>query len=134
MHRAIGRAARGLCTPASLIAAEVVNDPQINPIPFRQTNLADFGALGQRPLRLSPSSYTLDLRAADIHPGGPHQAEVTLTEGTGSETITHLRLSGQHLVMQEKSVVPRLPRDRLGVTLDLAVGLIFGADGNRVAA
>ncbi len=103
MHRAIGRAARGLCATASLTAAQVVNDPPINPIPFLQTNLADFGALGQMPLRLSPGSYTLGLRAADIHPGGPHQAEVTLTEGTRSETITPLRPSGQNLVIQEKA-------------------------------
>ncbi len=118
--------------PASLTAAQVVNDPPINAIPFRQTDTADFGALGQHPLRLPPGTYTLGLRAADIRPGGPHQAEVTLTEVTGSETITHLRLSGQHLVMQEKSVVPRTLGDRLGVTLDLGAGLVFGTDGARV--
>ena len=103
MHLTIRRAARGLCATACLTAAQVVNDPPINPIPFLQTDLADFGALGQMPLRLSPDSYTLGLRAADIRPGGPHQAEVTLTQGTGLETITHLRPSGQKLVIQEKA-------------------------------
>ena len=118
--------------PASLMAATVVNDPPINPIPFRQTGTADFGPLGQHGFSLPPGAYTLGLRAADIRAGGGHAATVMLTEVTGSETLTHLELYGMPLVMQEKSVVPRVPGDVVQVTLDLGAGLVFGADGARV--
>jgi glycerol transport system ATP-binding protein len=117
--------------PASLTAARVVNDPPINPIPFHQNGVADFGALGQQAITLPSGAYTLGLRASDIRAGGPHQARVTLTEVTGSETLTHLSLNGLDLVMQEKSVVLRSPGNVVGVHLDLHKGLVFGADGQR---
>ncbi len=117
--------------PASLTAAGVVNDPPLNAIPFRQNGIADFGALGQHDMGLPAGSYTLGLRAADVRVGGPHQAQVTLTEVTGSETLTHLSLNGLSLIMQEKSVVPRSPGDVVGVHLDLHRGLVFGADGQK---
>lgn len=131
-HLQSGTPREVFASPASLTAAGVVNDPPINPIPFRHNGVADFGPLGQQAMALPAGAYTLGLRAADIRAGGPLQARVTLTEVTGSETLTHLSLHGLALVMQEKSVVPRSPGDVVGVTLDLHRGLVFGANGQRV--
>lgn len=120
--------------PVSLDAATVVNDPPINAIAFQQDANSNFGALGKHPFKLPPGNYTLGLRAVDVRPGGKERATVMLTEVTGSETITHLKLHDLNLVMKETSVVPRAQGDLIGVTLNLNAGLIFDAAGQRVVA
>jgi len=126
--------------PRSLKAAEVVNDPPINLLPLKvQGGAATLGApgaadlgpadLGSMAAGLPDGSYTLGLRAQDVAPGGTVQARVTLTEVSGSETVTHLAIGAQPLVMQQRSVVAHALGETLGLALRVRRGLIYGADG-----
>ena len=130
---------RVFAAPASLKAAEVVNDPPVNLIPLRLTATgakvaATLGAIGTADLGtladgLAPGDYTLALRAADLSTGGPLQARVEMTEVSGSETVTHLTVAGQPLVMQEKSVVAHGLGSMVGLYLTTSRALIYGGDG-----
>ena len=121
--------------PRSLKAADVVNDPPINVLPLTlQGGAATLGALGAVDLGpmaagLPDGIYTLGLRAQDVAPGGTVQARVTLTEVSGSETVTHLAIGAQPLVMQQRSVVAHALGETLGLALEIRRGLIYGADG-----
>lgn len=125
--------------PRSLKAVDVVNDPPVNLLPLTlQGGESSLGILG--PVDLGPlaaglpdGAYTLALRAQDVATGGPEQQQVTarvnLTEVSGSETVTHLTVGDQPLVMQERSVVAHPLGQTLGLTLHTRRGLIYGADG-----
>ncbi|MGQ0564955.1 MAG: ABC transporter ATP-binding protein [Gemmobacter sp.] len=122
--------------PATTRAAVVVNDPPINLIGMEVTSaalrldgLADLPAtaLGRS---LPPGRDTIGLRAHSIGPGGTLPARVTLTEVSGSETVTHLVAGDQPLVMRERTVTGHALGDTLALSLDLADGLVFDAAGN----
>jgi glycerol transport system ATP-binding protein len=121
--------------PRSLQAADVINDPPINLLPLtvrgNATTLGLLGAadLGAMAAGLPDGGYTLGLRAQDVVPGGHVQARVTLTEVSGSETVTHLAIGDQPLVMQQRSVVAHALGQTLDLTLNTAQGLIYGPDG-----
>ena len=121
-------------TPQTLTAAQVVSDPPLNALPLVvDGNGATLGVLGRQDVRaLPPGSYTLGLRAQDITQGGALQANVVLSEVSGSETVTHLDCGGQPLVMLEKTVADHPLGAMLGLTLNLSRALVFDAGGRRV--
>ena len=123
--------------PATLEAAQVVNDPPINLVPLRVNGAAELGPFGRQDLGsltqgLAPGEYRLGLRAGDLSPGGPHRARVILSEVSGSETVTHLDFQGLPLVMHEKSVVTHALGEEIAVGADLRHGFIFAPDGNLI--
>ena len=132
-----GRAREVFSTPASRKAAEVVNDPPMNMLAMAFDVQADLGALGRADLGhltdgLAKGRYTLGLRAGDVMPGGDLAATVTMTEVSGSETLTHLDIQGLHLVMHEKSVINHELGTMIGVRANLAAGLLFDQGGAMI--
>ncbi len=123
--------------PQTLTAAQVVNDPPLNALPLVvDATGATLAGLGRQDLRqnLPHGTYTLGLRAQDIVQGGALQAQVELSEVSGSETVTHLHVAGQSLIMQEKTVVDHALGSTLGLTLNLEQALVFDAQGRLLEA
>lgn len=124
--------------PCNTRAAEVVSDPPINLIGaevsggrLRLDHLADYpvGAIGRD---LPDGRYTLGLRAHSIRQGKGLSARVALTEVSGSETVTHLQVAGQALVMLERTVTNHSIGSAIDLTLDLDEALVFDAHGRLI--
>lgn len=124
--------------PCTARAATVVSDPPINLIGMevsgdrlRLDRLAD---LPRQALRhdLPDGRYTLGLRAHSIRQGGSLTARVSLTEVSGSETVTHLQADGTALVMLERTVTNHAIGSTLGLSLDLDESLVFNAQGRLI--
>jgi glycerol transport system ATP-binding protein len=124
--------------PGTTRAAEVVSDPPINLIgmevsggQLRLDRLADLPAraLGRD---LPAGRYTLGLRAHSIRQGGDLSARVSLTEVSGSETVTHLQAAGQALVMLERTVTNHALGTTIALSLDLGEALVFDAQGRLI--
>ncbi|MCR8548840.1 ABC transporter ATP-binding protein [Salipiger sp. P9] len=124
--------------PVSVAAAQVVSDPPINLLELdvaeEGAEVTGLGAVTPADLgrALPPGRYTLGLRAHDLRLGGPHAAHVALTEVSGSETVTHLVLAGQNLVMLERTVTEHALGATIGIGLDLTRARVFDATGTLV--
>ncbi len=141
-----GRPRQVFDAPASIGAARVVNDPPINILSMTlDTDAAEVESLGYFPLEslfgaerladigeagLSPGQYYIGLRASDLQlaPEG-RPAEVTLTEVSGSETITHLDMAGCHLVLHERAVVNHRVGSQIHVRPRLSTVFVFDRNG-----
>jgi len=125
-------------TPATTGAAEVVNDPPINLVAMEVSgDMARIDRLGSAPVaalgrRLPPGRYILGLRAHELAPGGTIRADVALSEVSGSETVTHLRVQGLPLVMLERTVTEHGLGTSVGIALDIGGALVFDAAGALV--
>ena len=121
--------------PSSLCAAQVVSDPPLNvmrldPNSGKISGLHDMALA--LPADLPTGTHTLGLRADAIRAGGPLQAQVMLSEMSGSETVTHLKLGDLALVMWERTVITRPPHSPLAISLDLDQALAFDGAGHHL--
>lgn len=135
--------------PVSVGAARVVNDPPMNILSASVTNDAvEVESLGYLDLNAAlnvdnleavgadgvpPGQYYMGLYASDFHlaeDGRP--AEVTLTEVSGSETITHLDMAGSHLVLHERAVVNHRVGSQIHVRANLSKVFLFDRNGDLV--
>lgn len=135
--------------PCSIAAARVVNDPPLNVLAMSlDRDAAEIESLGYfspetifgaRPdghpddPGLKPGQYYVGIRAGDLalsDTGRP--AEVTLTEVSGSETITHLNMAGTHLVMHERAVIKHRTGSHIHITPRLSTVFVFNRDGELV--
>lgn len=135
--------------PASVGAARVVNDPPVNILSMTlDSDAAEVESLGWFSLEtlfgverlgllgdqgLSPGQYYLGLRASDLAlaPEG-RPAVVTLTEVSGSETVTHLDMAGCHLVLHERAVVNHPVGSQIHIRPRLSTVFVFDRNGRRV--
>lgn len=124
--------------PGTTRAAEVVSDPPINLIGMEVSgDLLRLDRLTDLPARaigrsLPEGRYTLGLRAHSIRQGGSIPARVSLTEVSGSETVTHLQAAGQALVMLERTVTNHCIGSAIDLTLDLDEALVFDTQGHLI--
>ena len=57
---------------------------------------------------------------------------MSLTEVSGSETVTHLQAAGQALVMLERTVTNHALGTTIALSLDLGEALVFDAQGRLI--
>ena len=129
--------------PANLFVARFIGAPAMNLIPARiaardgdrlTLDLGPLGSLTVTGMGGAPGeTVTLGIRPEKVQPDptGP-QASVVLAEHLGGETILHLDLSGQRLILRQPGDAP--PGDRLGLRLDPHGATLFGADGQSLRA
>lgn len=124
--------------PGSVAIAQIVSDPPMNILPLTLVGgRADLGPLGAPDLGalvagLPDGRYSLGLRAGDLLPEPGLTGRVILSEISGSETMTHLAVGGQHLILQQKSVVTHALGADVPFRPHWPAAFLFDADGRLI--
>ncbi len=130
--------------PAKLITAQILSDPPLNVLRVRKNGadleFADNERVsgGERIASLADGAYKIGLRAHHLDvrkPGeGGIQAEVKITEVTGSETIVHAELGSVRWTALLHGVTPMDAGTRVSLIPDPAKLFVFDMDGALVSA
>ena len=131
--------------PHDLVTADVFSDPPINAAPVEkrggEIHLLDgvrWPAAGPA-AALADGRYTLGLRPHFVAPARTAEAQVPLTgtvritELSGSESVAHFQAGDGIWVAQSDGVHPYKVGEPHRFWLDVAHGLYFAPDGQRVA-
>ena len=125
--------------PRNIIVAELMGEPPISSFrgEVRDGAVHLAGGLwieGAGRTLPEPGEYLIGIRPEDVHVGGTLAARVSMSEISGSETITHLILPFGDLLMLSQGVSIHEPDDRMNIGFAAADLYFFDLDGNLVSA
>ena len=131
--------------PQDLLTAQVFSDPPMNvaQIEKRGNTMTIFGSeiwpIGQAGKNLSDGPYTLGIRSHNIAPFkhgknvGRYNAQVIVTEISGSESVIHAKVSGQTWISQSHGIHALPIGSTAELFVDLDQSLFFDAKGRLVS-
>ncbi len=134
-----GRPDEMFLRPRNITVAELMGEPPISSFRGEVSEGAVHLAGG---LRIegagrtlpAPGEYLIGIRPEDVQLGGDLAARVTMSEISGSETVTHLILPFGELLMLSQGVSVHEPDDRLNIGFAAADLFFFSLDGDLVSA
>lgn len=122
--------------PPNVAVARVISEPPIRLFP----GTAQDGSLTLDNGPTIPSirfkglqgPVQIGLRPDALTPGGDLQAQINLTEFTGSATILHLNLPFGEAVMTQDGIADHTPGDTMSLKINPEKVLAFGTDGQNL--